>query len=193
MKKKSLTLILTLALAVGAVVGGTLAWLTASTDDVVNTFTTSDIDIKLEETTGNEYKMVPGCTVDKNPTVTVLEGSEECYLFVKLKKSSNFDSFMTCDMAEGWTALNDTDQDGVADDGVYYRIVEETDMDESYSVLKDDKVTVKDDVTREMMKALKTETYPTLTVTAYASQYVKSNAEEFTPEEAWKNISTASN
>lgn len=40
---KGLTLILALMLVVGCVVGGTLAWLTANSDTVTNTFSTSDI------------------------------------------------------------------------------------------------------------------------------------------------------
>ena len=42
-----------------------------------------------------------------------------------------------------------------------------------------------------MMKALNgsSASYPTLTVTAYASQYMKNNNEHFTPAEAWANVS----
>ena len=95
MKKKTLALFLVLALAFGGVIGGTVAWLTDKSDTVVNTFTDSDIDITLTESTGTEYKMVPGYTISKDPKVTVKADSEKCYLFVKLDKSNNFDSFLT--------------------------------------------------------------------------------------------------
>ena len=72
-------------------------------------------DVTLTETE-EEYKMVPGYTIHKDPKTTVVKGSEECYLFVKVEKSANFDSYMTYEMADGWTAL-----EGV--EGVYYREV----------------------------------------------------------------------
>lgn len=183
MKKKSLALLVAVVLVIGCVIGGTLAWLTDSTEQVKNTFTTSDIDITLAETTGTEYKMVPGYTIAKDPKATVLAGSEECYLFVKLEKSSNFDQYMTYEMAAGWTALN-----GV--DGVFYREVKTADMGTGYSVLLNDQVTVKGSVTKEMMNSLEQNTYPTLTVTAYASQLYKNNTQTFTAAEAWANVST---
>lgn len=182
MKKKSLALLLAIALVVVGVVAGTVAWLTDKTPSVKNTFTTSDIDIDLTET-NREYKMIPGWTIAKDPTVTVKADSEACYLFVKLEKSGNFDTFMTYVMADGWTELT-----GV--NGVYYRTVDATATDVSYPVLKDNKVTVNDDVTKEQMDALMPDTYPTLTVTAYASQLYKNNTQEFTAAEAWTNIAS---
>ena len=188
MKKKSTALIVALVLALVCIAGGTLAWLTAKTDPVRNTFTTSDVDITLTETDAknnqNTYQMVPGCTITKDPKVTVLKGSEKCYLFVKLEKSKSpeFDDYMTYEMADGWTALENV-QD------VYYREVEKPEEDQPFAVIKDDQVTVKEEVTKEMMNALNDSTsYPTLTVTAYASQYMKDNKEAFTPAEAWENV-----
>ena len=185
MKKKTLALFLALTLVLVGVIGGTVAWLTDTTDSVVNTFTDSDINITLTETTGNNYKMVPGYTISKDPKVTVVTGSEKCYLFVKLEKSANFDTFLTYEMADGWTAL-----DGV--DNVYYRTVDTADMGTAYSVLKNDQVTVKGTVTKEMMNGLTTGAYPTLTVTAYASQFNKNATESFAANEAWTNISGVS-
>ena len=115
MKKKTLALVLALTLLVAGVVGGTLAWLTDRTAEVKNTFTVGDINIGLTETT-TDYKMVPGNTIAKDPTVTVKANSEACWLFVKVTKSENLDTFITYAIAEGWTALP-----GV--DGVYYREV----------------------------------------------------------------------
>lgn len=184
MKKKSLALVLALAMIVVCVVGGTLAWLTADTKPVKNTFTTSDINITLAESDNLDLKMIPGYTITKDPKVTVVAGSEKCYLFVKLDKSTNFDTFLTYTMADGWTALT-----GVS--GVYYRVVDTADMGTPISVLKNDQVTVKGDVTKDMMKGLTTDTYPTLTVTAYASQYMKNNTGSFTAAEAWANVPKA--
>ena len=179
--KKTIALLVAVSMIVGCVIGGTLAWLTHSTGPVTNTFTTSDITVTLEETTGKDYKMIPGYTIAKDPKVTVTTGSEECYLFVKMEKSNNFDIFMTYEIAEGWTAL-----DGIA--GVYYRVIETADMGKPYNILKDDQVAVEDTVTKAMMDGLTSETYPTLTVTAYASQLYKNNTETFTAAEAWENV-----
>ena len=182
MKKKGLALVLALTLLVGGVVAGTLAWLTAKSDTVVNTFTTSDIEVELKETTGTEYKMIPGYTISKDPKATVLSGSEECYLFVKLDKSANFDTYLEYVIADGWTKL-----EGVTDT-VYYRKVQTADIGTAYSVLKGDQVTVKGEVTKAMMDGLTTETLPKLTVTAYASQLHKNATTEFTAAEAWANV-----
>ena len=188
MKKKAFALFLALALVVGGVVGGTVAWLTAKSAVVTNTFTTSDIKVELTETTGTEYKMVPGYTISKNPKATVLTGSEECYLFVKLDKSTNFDTYLEYVIADGWTQLT-TDKNGNAiTDLVYYREVLTANIGTAYSVLANDQVTVKDTVTKTMMNALTEATRPTLTFTAYASQLYKSAGEKFTAAEAWANI-----
>ena len=88
MKKKTLALVLALTLLVAGVVGGTLAWLTDQTAEVKNTFTVGDINIGLTETT-TDYKMVPGNTIAKDPTVTVKANSEACWLFVKVTESTN--------------------------------------------------------------------------------------------------------
>ena len=180
-KKKILALILAMTLVAACAVAGTLAWLTAKSDTVTNTFTTSGIEVTLTETTGSDYKMVPGYEIAKDPKATVLAGSEECYLFVKLEKSANFDSFLTYGMADGWTAL-----DGAA--GVYYREVASADIGTAYSVLADDKVAVKGTVSADMMEGLTAATYPTLTVSAYASQLYKRAGVKFTPAEAWANV-----
>lgn len=161
MKKKTLALVLALTLLVAGVVGSTLAWLTDQTAEVKNTFTVGDINIGLTETTA-DYKMVPGNTIAKDPTVTVKANSEACWLFVKVTESTDLTDFITYAIAEGWTALP-----GV--DGVYYREVPASAADQPFSVLKGDAVTVNSDVTKEMLTA-KDFANPTLTFKAYAVQ-----------------------
>lgn len=188
---KAMVMILAVMLIVGISVGGTLAWLTAQTDDVVNTFTTSDIEITLAESDNLDLTMVPGYTITKDPKVTVVAGSEKCYLFVKLEESDNFDDFMTYQIAAGWTQGNGTDIPA----NVWYRTVEASDTDQEFDVLNGNEVSVLGTVTKDMMNGLTTGTttsYPTLTVTAYASQYMKSNTVNFTPAEAWTNVNPGS-
>lgn len=190
--KKFLAALLAVALISVCAVGGTLAWLTASSGPVVNTFTTSNIQVELSESTGTQYKMVPGYDISKDPKAKVLAGSEECYLFVKLEKSTNFDTYLTYTIASGWTKLTG---EGITDE-VYYRIVSSSGMGSAYSVLSGDKVTVKGSVTKADMTAAET-AKPTLTITAYASQLHKSNSTEqgavndFTAAEAWANLASA--
>lgn len=163
--KKKLTTVLAIVLVVALSVAGTYAYLTDKTDAVVNTFTVGNVNIDLTETTGNSYKMVPGTTIEKNPKVTVEADSEDCWLFVKVEKSDNFDDFLTFNMDSGWTAL-----DGV--NGVFYRQVAASGTDQDFAVLANNKVSVKSDVTKDMMDAIEkgTATNPTLTFTAYACQ-----------------------
>ncbi len=154
-------------LVVGAI-GGTMAWLVDTTESVENIFTVSDIDITLQESTGNTYKMIPGLTIAKDPFVQVLKDSEACYVFVKVDKSENFDTYMTAVIDTGtdkWTKL-----DGY--DNVYYRQVEATgdDASEKFYLLENNQVSVKETVTKEQMDVLTESTYPTLTFTAYAVQ-----------------------
>ena len=174
MKKKTLALVLALTLLVAGVVGGTLAWLTEQTAEVKNTFTVGDINIGLTETT-TDYKMVPGNTIAKDPTVTVKANSEACWLFVKVTESANLDDFITYAIATGWTEL---------EAGVYYREVPASAADQTFSVLAGDAVTVKSDVTRAMLETAKTDA-PTLTFKAYAIQ-----KDHFaTADAAWAEVS----
>lgn len=195
---KILMLSMALVFLLSAGMFGTMAWLADESDPVVNTFTYGDIDITLTETdthdgdndeTTNSYKMMPGQTIEKDPVVTVGAGSEDMWLFVELEESANFADFMEYTVAEGWTALT-----GVAD--VYYCTVTAADVasaDKAIPVLKDDTVTVKGTVTLDMLRALDADptapTYPTLTVTAYAVQYVGFA----TALDAWAQVTTPAN
>lgn len=185
--KKALAMLLSLVLVIGCVAGGTLAWLTATSNEVNNVFTTSDIGVTLEESDDLNLKMVPGWTIRKDPKATVTAGSEDCYLFVKVEKSANFDDFMTYAIAEGWTELPDTD-------GVYYMVFDsqdnanENEMGTAYSVLKNDQVKVLDEVKKEDMNALTEDTQPNLSFIAYAVQLYGENGTKFTAAEAWAMV-----
>ena len=176
--KKKLTTVLAIVLVVALSVAGTYAYLTDKTAQVVNTFTVGNVNIDLTETTGEFYKMVPGTTIGKDPKVTVEAKSEACWLFVKVEKSANFADFLTCNMAEGWTAL-----DGV--NGVFYRQVAASDTAQNFDVLADNRVIVKSDVTKAMMDGLTDATRPTLTFTAYACQ----GAGFDSADKAWAEVS----
>jgi hypothetical protein len=145
--KKILVCTIAIILICGCFVGTTIAWLMDQSDRVENTFTAGDIEITLTETTGNEYKMVPGDKITKDPKVTVLGGSEACYLFVVIEESTNFDTYMTYDIADGWTELT-----GYS--GVYYRKVDAVaeDATAEYPVLLNNQVVVSQDVTADQLE-----------------------------------------
>ena len=94
MKKKLLIMSVAMVLVCAFAVGMTIAYLT-STDEVVNTFTVGNVRIKLDEAAANpdgslvpnadrvkanSYKLIPGHTYNKDPMVTVLQGSESSYI-----------------------------------------------------------------------------------------------------------------
>lgn len=176
MKKKVIISVLAMALVLCLGIGGTLAWLQAKTEPIVNTFTYGDINIELKETTGDTYKMIPGAIIKKDPAVILKEGSEACYLFVKVEKSTNFDDFMIADIGTSWTELENVDN-------VYWQKVgAQMVNDATYNILNANMVYVKSSVTKADLAELTEDAYPTLTFTAYAvqSDNVASAAE------AWK-------
>lgn len=186
--KKMFIAMLALVLALGCAVGGTIAWLTKTTDPVVNTFTYGNINIELyehvydaatneltEQTTNevNNYKIVPGKNLPKDPTVKVVGGSEACWLFVKVEKTGDFANGVSysVDTTEGnWKELTSAASGNTK---VYYREVGAVTADTTFNVLAGDNtypngvVTVSEDLTKDDIKNL---TGPTLTFTAYAVQ-----------------------
>ena len=185
--KKKIALLMACVMAFGVAVGGTLAWLTAESAPVVNTFINSDINVALAETTGNEYKMIPGHTIEKNPKAKVLSGSEYCWLFVEITESANFDTYMAYEIDNSVWEYTSTNGNVT----VIGRKIDTTEeLDKEYSVLKGDKVTVHGSVTKAMMETAAT-SKPDLTFKAYASQLMKNNTQEFDITEAWNNVKPA--
>lgn len=110
--RKTLTLVFSAVLLVAISVGATIAYLT-DTDSVANTFTVGNVGITLDEAKTNEegkpvdkdgnevgdkddaprvkkneYHLVPGRGIIKDPTVHVKANSEECYVRVFVKVSN---------------------------------------------------------------------------------------------------------
>lgn len=188
---RTLVALLAVVLVVGCVVGGTVAWLIDTSDEVVNTFTYGNINIDLNETT-TDYKIVPGATIDKDPKVTVLANSEDCYLFVKVEAGANWPSYLHYSIADGWTQGKGTGTDG---DGiptnVYYREVSNSTSAQEFYVLAGTTghangiVTVDTTLDKATVdQAIKDGFQPTLTFTAYAVQ--KDGSASAT--EAWAKI-----
>ena len=193
--KKKLALASAIVAVAVFAAGATLAWLTDTTQTVVNTFTVGNVDIDLTETWNTDSnddgendcwtaKMIPGTTVTKDPVVTVEGGSEACWLFVKVKKDGgvvtvgekqmSFDNFMSYAIItgeDGWRLLESTD-----DGDVYYREVAASNGEQNFHVLVDDEVSINTTVTKAMLDALteslkiSDDNQPTLSFTAYAVQ-----------------------
>ena len=191
LKKMIAALSVILVLLVG--VAGTLAYLQVKTGSVQNTFAPSNIDLTLTETateggstTANTYKMIPGVKIDKDPKVTV-KADIDCYVFVEVTETTNFDTYMTYAIASGWKLFNTTS-------GAVTEIAADADLDGTYvlfrevsadvakdgkefGVLADDQVMVPKTVTKTQMNELYnadgtviTANQPKLTFTAYAIQ-----------------------
>lgn len=198
-KKKTYILLIAACLLICCAIGGTLAWLTATTEDVKNTFTTSNIEVELKETT-SDYKMVPGWTIAKDPKVTVKAGSEDCWLFVEVTESTapKLQDYIAYSVDTGndqWTQGEGTgDGKNGIPKNVYYRKVTgvaATGEGTSFEILcagsetvdgisyswKKNEVLVRPDVTKTQMKALekKDAAQPALTFKAYAVQLWKTN------------------
>lgn len=171
---KAFVVMLALVLALGCAVGGTIAWLTKTTDPVVNTFTYGNIDITLTETVpeNRQAKIIPGKDIPKDPKVTVKANSETCYLFVKVVEDGTFvaNKVTYTIRADDWTKGDGTDIPA----DVYYRVVPAATTDTAFYMLTGDAanpngvVTVSPELNKEEIAAV-TKT-PTLTFTAYAVQ-----------------------
>lgn len=210
MKKKILAVVLAVVILAVAAVGATLAYLTAKSDTLTNTFTLGNVSIELDEPNWvNGQKLIPGATYTKDPQVTVGATSEDCYVFVKLVEdngaladddegTAGVDETVDAlewEIAAGWTKL---------ENGVYYRKVtdENGDKNKALKVLADDEITVSGGLTQEHINQLQptadTEdtdpALPSLTITAYAIQ--SNNLDTAEVEEAaiaayaWSQVST---
>lgn len=116
--------------AVMLVGGGTFAYLKGETDPITNSFRTNQVQVSLEETTGNEYNIIPGTTQRKDPKVTV-NNTVDAYVFVEITDET--DNLVDYAIADGWMPLN-----GVPN--VYYRFVSAAQDVKEFSVLANDEV-----------------------------------------------------
>lgn len=147
-KTKALITVLCAALLVVTTVFVTVAFLT-STDSVTNTFTVGKVTLTLDEAKvdengnviqgaarvkTNSYKLIPGHTYTKDPTVHFGAGSEASWIFIKVDnpfsdtEGVHFDpvvidgtSYLLIDQITekyGWTQLYINDRPV---EGIYYR------------------------------------------------------------------------
>lgn len=194
-KSKAILMALCAVLLVAASVMGTLAYLT-STDTVTNTFTVGNVAITMDEldvdnstTTAerdkeNAYKLLPGHTFTKDPTIHVASTSEDCYLFVKVVNeiaaieaadTETTKTIATQMAAKGWAVVD-------ADNGIYVygTAAAPTAVSANGDVVVFENFTISGDVTNTQLAAYDGET---IVVTAYAVQ--KDGFENETASNIW--------
>lgn len=183
MKTKSKALLMTLCavLLVAASVLGTMAYLT-SQDSVTNTFSIGKINITLDEKAvdvngdelantprrdANEYKLMPGHTYIKDPTVHVTANSEDSWIFVKVENgiaAIEADTKIAAQIeAKGWMKLTDANGDVVAN--VYYKEYTKNAAQQDLIVFENFKIA--DNIGAGTLKDYENKT---ITITAYAVQ-----------------------
>lgn len=210
-RRIALTACLMIAVMVASI-GGTLAWLTATTAPLTNTFTVGDINIDLyehdpnngnvETRTGVTYPMIPGTSYSKDPVVVVEANSEDCYLFVEFTEENYASRYLDFEYnTTDWTQLTLSGAD--ANRTVYYRIVEKSNADQSFQLLagndtyENGVVTVKNTIVKTAVENSNAPVMPTttneadlpkITFTAYAVQYdnVKTADGQPDPNAAWQ-------
>lgn len=180
--KKMFVALLAIALLIGCTIGGTIAWLMDSTETVTNTFTVGDVNIELKEhdlksdgtldttevSSEDTYKIVPGTNQPKDPFVTVKAKSEDCYVFVQVQEVNNVaakdDSdnvthkYVTWAIDDSvWTKLAENADTGVTTYYATTSYITDT-ADKTYNVLKDQKVSYGDELTKDMIEKLYTVT-----------------------------------
>ena len=162
--KKLVSLLLVLVLLLGTAIGTTLAWLIDTTAPIKNTFTYGNISLTLtEENKGVDgtYTVIPGKDYPKDPKVTVEANSEDCWLFVKVEQAGDLTPLTWSVDNEVWTAVPDVN-------GVYYKVVTKSNSDQPFYILKDNKVSVAENITAAQLEVLGNNS--SLTFTAYAIQ-----------------------
>lgn len=170
--KKTLTIALSMVLVAAIAVTGTLAFLTASSTELVNKFTFGNTEVTIAEPTwtaalGGDVekpmKVVPGQTVAKDPTVTV-KGSEEVYVYAYVNNALA-DYVTIGDIGANWTPVV-----GLA--GLYRYNTTVTPAEDVGTTLEPlfETVTISDGITQETLKENNPFTNGTITVQAYVHQ-----------------------
>lgn len=167
MKKKIVLIaMVVLVLTLSAAVGTTVAWLVDTSEPVENTFTVGDINIELKETTGSDYKIVPGSSQAKDPTVTVKAGSEKCYVYVLIDNTVVLggETVATPNLSSDWSEVASSDTKTLY---CYNKPVDLSNSDDDLSLTVFTQVDYADSIEKDDITTL---TGKKIIVTAYAHQ-----------------------
>ena len=189
MKKRSkvmLTALCAVLLVVGSVFG-TVAYFTDS-EAVTNTFTVGQVKITMDEAdtdnstpgendrdVANQYHLIPGQTIKKDPTIHVDADSEACWLFVKVENGlAAYEAATTTGenaytnlagqiqiVANGWTLL---------EGNVYYQPYTKGQADKTVEVFEEFKIDGMANTVTGWDKVTPDNDETKIVVTAYAVQ-----------------------
>lgn len=105
--KKSLIVVIAIALVCVIAAGVTVAWLTSSAA-ISNTFTVGKIAITMSEPGWiADSKIYPGAQIAKNPTISVTADSEDCYVYAMIdnKLGAEIPGAVTLNISSDWTQV----------------------------------------------------------------------------------------
>lgn len=175
-KKRFIALFTLIALVSVTAIGVTYAYLSSTTAAITNTFTVGDVQINLTEPAfvpADEHILVPGATLAKNPTVTVLANSEDSYVAIKVTVPKALDSLVTLDWnTTDWQLVEKiTDTDNSNNYAYYYKYKNEVAKAATNTQLNAafGSVYVKTSVTNSQLQALTADDLK-VTVQAFAIQ-----------------------
>ena len=117
-KKSLLMMMVTICLIAVVGVGATLAYLTDSTETLINTFTLGKTDIDIDEPDWEEPEdIVPGQEIAKDPTVTVMAKSVDSYVFMSVSGIDAMEAagFEVGEFNAAWVKADDAE----GKDGIY--------------------------------------------------------------------------
>jgi len=190
-KAKIVILLCVVSLALLVITPSTIAWLKDETDFLVSNFSHGNIKISISESNLDNnliknYEIAPNAKFIKDTQVIVEANSEDCYLFIVVDKSSNLDKFMKYEIEDGWKNLKDNSN-------VYYREIDKKNENQTFNVIKNNVISVKDNLTKEDFNALNEENYPTISISAHAIQRNSKIDAIDTAEDAWLLVSNQNN
>ena len=160
--KKPLLIVVSLVLVCVMSIMGTMAYLTRTTSEVKNTFAaaglvgtfTLDESKAIEDSsnpgaytletsnrvTSNDYTVVPGSTLPKDPKVTLTDLEVNSYLFVEIKDTTP--ATITWTKADGWIDLGKTGSNGGE---IFYRSVQAQTGSQEFVIISGNELTVAND------------------------------------------------
>lgn len=188
MKRLKKILLLAVAMLLAAVISitATIAYLKSQTDVVPNAFAVGKVKISLDEAKvnedgvpvdengnevalenaprvlKNEYKLIPGRTYVKDPTVYVEEGSEDCIVFVLLcmpkSLKSVYDRYIEPQITDnGWSLTGYTVPDGAVGSeefGKVFAYKQGRPVSENTAIPLFNSITIDKSVTQDQLKGL---------------------------------------